>query len=248
MFSKFINEMLGMGYVDKVSSFVALWLKNKGNDEDIPPYLHQYERSCAYPPTGTDLRKWMSKADTSTHTDTRVSDFDRHRREIQSVPVKLAFVFDHCHATGNCYKNAECKQTFNITNETGQVVLAIAVQTTKTMEYAHAVEQMIRRPGFDPKVYYSDIYPSGLAYWAMMLGPNVVGRLGMFHFFQRIVRTLRDKHEYSIPAIRDLKQCIYMYDNDDLALLIKALKEGTMANRNRKYTEAEINEMMYSKK
>ena len=248
MFSKFINEMLGMGYVDEVSSFIALWSKNKGDNDTVPPYLQQYERSCAFPPTGTDLRKWMTKADTSPLTDTGVSDYERHRREIISVPVKLAFAFDHCFATAKCYKTADIKQTFNITNETGQVVLSIATEKTKTSEYAHAVEQMIRRPAFQPKIYYSDIFPSGDAFWKMMLGVGVLGRLGLFHFFQRIVRTLRDNHEYSVPAIRDLKQCIYMYDSEDLALLIKALKEGAMGNRNRKYNESEINEMMYTKK
>ena len=81
----------------------------------------------------------------------------------------------------------------------------------------------------------------------MMLGQNFPGCLGMFHYFQRIVRTLRDGHDFSVPAIRDLKQCIYEYDQQDLSNLVEALKEGRMGNRGKKYTTADINKIMYTR-
>ena len=127
------------------------------------------------------------------------------------------------------------------------MMLSVATSSTAMVETSHAVEQLIRRPGFAPKVYYSDIYPNGKEFWEMMLGPGIPGRLGMFHYFQRIVRTLRDGHEFSVPAIRDLKQCIYEYDQQDLNDLVAALKEGRMGNRGKKHTTSEINAMMYTR-
>ena len=251
MFSKLMYEMINKGYVDEVASYTKMWAaKVAGSDEgvEVPPYPTNFERAGAFPPSGKDLWDIMNQAERSKMTETGVSDHDRHRRELISVKCNLAFAFDHCFATGNCYHDARVKNTFNVTNETGQMMASFCCTSTAMVEASHGVEQLVRRPWFNPSVYYSDIFPKGKEYWNMMIGSNVPGRLGMFHFFQRIVRTLRDKHEMSSPAIKDLKQCIYEYDAADLSNVVEALREGKLGGSKKKvYSPREIDAMMYTR-
>ena len=251
MFAKLLNEELNNGYVDEVKNYVNLWLESEegeDNNDAMPPYPNEFERTGAFPPSGALLRDLMHEAERSTLTETGVSDFDRHRRELISVTCNLAFAFDHCFATGKSYKDPLIMNTFNVTNETGQMMGSFCCNSTAIGESAHAVEQMARRPSFHPSIYYSDIYPKGKEFWNMIVGSSVLGRLGLFHYCQRVVRTLRDKHPQSTPAIKDLKLSIYEYDEDDLSNVVEALMEGKMGgSKSKKYTSKEIDEMMYTR-
>ena len=71
----------------------------------------------------------------------------------------------------------------------------------------------------------------------------VVGRLGLFHFMQRIIRTLRDSHMHYRQAIWDLRMAVYEYDSWDYERVINALKIGTMDRNKYSYTEREIHEL-----
>ena len=166
---------------------------------------------------------------------------------MMSVECKLAFAFDHCFATGKSYCDPGIVNTFNVTNKTGQMMDSFCCKSAAIIKSAHAIEQMTRCPWFQPLVYYSNIYPKGKEFWSMMVGPDIVGRLGMFHFFQRIVKTLRDGHEYSKAAIKELKMAIYKYNPDDLCRLLEVLKDGLMGNKKKKHTPQDIGDMMYTR-
>lgn len=215
MFARTLLEMISSRYIQSVEEYVELC---RHGNVAIEPYPSLNDWMGRYPPNGSTLRDLLSGAETSALNSTGVSDYDRHRRELQSVKSETCFSFDHCAATAKCFKSRGIKYTFNVTNEVGEVMSCLAVGSTKTAEYAHAMEQLVRRRGFDPKAYYSDIFPSGSAFWELLLGKEVSGRLGLFHFVQRIVRTLRDNHELFYQAIQELKKCLYQYVPSDFSV------------------------------
>ncbi len=81
----------------------------------------------------------------------------------------------------------------------------------------------------------------------MLLG-NIVGCLGIFHFMQRMVKTMRSTHTKYWEAIVALKECVYYYHDDDMLKVLKALKNGTMSRKKKKYSTSEIHDLQRSKK
>ena len=242
MFAKIMYEMLGGSYVERVDDYV----EQSSLTSRLEKYPSFQEWVGFPPPSGPTLQALMFEAEQSELTATGVSDYDRHRRELQAVGCKTCFSYDHCAATSKCFKSAGIKYTWNVTNERGEIMSCVAVGSTKTYDVAHAAEQLVRRDGFKAKVLYSDVWPSGDNFWKKLVGPGVVGRLGLFHFFQRIIRTLRDNHDLYYNAIELLKQACYYYEQEDLNELLEELKAGTMGRQNKAMSMKEINQWMYS--
>jgi len=216
-FAKLLFEVLGEMYVARVENFVSLLNANKEFLEDKEKESVCYPSFLDWvgelPPSPQQLRNLLHLAERSDLTSSGVSDHDRQVRELQSVQAKVCFSFDHCFATAKTYLGSSgIKCTWNVTNENGETMSCLAVADSSAATYAHGAEQLIRREGFHPKVYYSDIFPSGGPFWTLLLGDSVLGRLGLFHFLQRIVRTLRDTHECYKISIKELKMAIYRYE------------------------------------
>jgi hypothetical protein len=95
---------------------------------------------------------------------------------------------------------------------------------------------------------YADTWPHLDKFWEMVFGPHLVGRLGLFHFMQRIVKTLRDSHIDYRFSIWKLRECFYEYETGDLESLMQVLKSGKMDRRGHKYTSAEITALQLSGK
>ena len=74
---------------------------------------------------------------------------------------------------------------------------------------------------------------------------DVEGRLGLFHFDQRIIRTLRRKHVDYSQAVTDLLASLYHYYAPDYEKLLTALKEGKFTKK--KYSSEEIAELKAGK-
>jgi hypothetical protein len=68
-----------------------------------------------------------------------------------------------------------------------------------------------------------------------------VGRLGLWHFINRICRTLRENHPDFGKAIAMLQAAIYRIDALDEAAVMQALFDGTLNGT--KMSWAEINEL-----
>lgn len=185
-------------------------------------------------------------------TPTGVSDYMRHVRELQSVECHVCFAFDHCFATGKTYSDKNIKATWTATNENGEVMMVVGVTKTTQQEAAHGAEQLVRRQGFKPKVLYSDIWPNGKKFWSMLMGDDIKGRLGLFHFLQRIIRTLRDNHSLYHEALRELKKAVYRYDDQDLNDLLVQIREGNVglpdnaSRASKSYTALHLNSLMYT--
>jgi hypothetical protein len=102
---------------------------------------------------------------------------------------------------------------------------------TKTIDFSHAAIQMSKRQGFKPRAMYSDTWPCKADYWTLIIGNNIQGRLGLFHFIQRILRTLRKRHIDYFNAMTSLLNAVYSYNKSDYEALLQALKEGSLSNK-----------------
>ena len=78
-------------------------------------------------------------------------------------------------------------------------------------------------------------------YWEKIFGKELEGRLGLFHFTQRIINALQKCHiDYSL-AINALLNSVYIYNQQDYETLLLALKEGTLSGT--KHTDEDIADM-----
>ena len=207
----------------------------------------EYIRSNAYPPLGDALRRFYDEAANNRGVPWKVSDKDRHTREIQGVPCSLLFAEDITHEIVKNYHNRKdigAVGCWNQTGDAGQIACAVLVTSTKTKSFAHAAKQVSLREGFKPKAMYNDRWPIKIPFWESLYGRDFPGRLGLFHFQQRIVKTLRKTHPNYWIAIHLLRMAVYRYNTADYDKLTQALLEGTLGD---KVTEAELIEMTKTK-
>lgn len=243
-FSRSLYWRLNQEYVRRVESYFSQckFLKTK----NTKPYVKHSEWICTYVPNAEKLREVYELAQRSNLTSSGVSEYDRYTREIQGVGSKVAFAQDHTvEVTKNYLKScgASAKACWTCCSETGEVASAVLVLDTKASQYAHAAEQVARRINFRPKVMYADTWPNLEAFWKMILGPNVTGRLGLFHFMNRIIRTLRETHPDYQVSIWKLRQCFWNFDTVDYEKVVLALTTGTLGRTNYKYSLEEIQAM-----
>jgi hypothetical protein len=198
-------------------------------------------------PAGAKFRELFENTQTSNLTRTGISELVRNRREIQSVDCSLTFAQDHTFDVVNNYqKRLGAKACWTCCTETGEIAAACLVRDTKARQYAHAAEQLVRRNNFNPKIMYADTWPSNERFWKLLFGESCSGRLGLFHFITRTIKTLRESHVDYRKAVYDLLMSIYYYEEEDYARLIAVLKGGLMARDGYKYTDEEIEEMKLS--
>ena len=167
----------------------------------------------------------------SSHNPWGISDHDRHTREIQGVKCNAIFAQDHTHEMTKNYFNKRqlgAEALWDVATESGEVACAVLVPSTKTVDFSHAAKQLSKRHTFQPRAMYSDTWPCKSDYWSLLLGSHIQGRLGLFHFVQRIMRTLRKKHIDYFPAINSLLDAVYFYNEQDYEELLRALKDGSV--------------------
>ena len=200
-------------------------------------------------PAGAKFRELYERAQLSPLTLCGIPALERCTREIQSVTCSLTMAQDHTHDVVNNYpRSLGAKACWTCCTETGEIAAAVLVRDTKSANYAHAAEQLLRRNDFKPKIMYADTWPHLDKFWRLLLGVNCKGRLGLFHFMTRIVKTLRDNHIDYRKAIWELKRALYCYEALGYERLMTALKEGLMAKDGHKYTDEEITELQHSSK
>ena len=177
----------------------------------------------------------------------RISDHDRHVREMQSVSCKSSFAQDHTHEVCKNYfqkKRIGANALWGIATETGEIASAVLVPSTKTIHFAHAAAALTRRPSFKPTVMHSDTWPSKSDFWDATSGNALQGRLGLFHHVQRLTRTLKKKHMDHFAAITSLLHCVHTHNNEDHENLLRALKEGTLST---KHNDDEMSDLKSTK-
>jgi hypothetical protein len=114
-----------------------------------------------YLPLGETVRKAYDMAVSTSKNLWRISDHDRHTREIQSVKCTGIFAQDHTFEVVKNYpKSLGAKAVWDVATSTGEIASAVLVPSTKTIHFAHAAQQMAKREGFSPTALYSDTWPN----------------------------------------------------------------------------------------
>ena len=197
-----------------------------------------------FPPFGDSIRDMYDTAASSVKNPWCVSDHDRHVREIQSVNCDSTFAQDHTFQVTKNYQNkgGGAVAVWDAATATGEIASAVLVPSTKPEDFAHAAQQLLKRPMFKPKVKCSDTWPSKKEFWQSVC-PGIEGRRGLFHYQKRIVSTLRKNHVDYNEAVTHLLAALYEHCSDDYERLLSALKNGTLSRTGKKYSSSEIADM-----
>jgi len=244
--SRLLHHAINKSYLERVEDYYSFYRVQK-QKEAPPKYVENHGYYIrAYPPTGDGIRDAYDSACSSSHTPWGISDHDRHIREIQRVGCKSIFAQDHTHkVTDNYYqkKGLGAFALWDCANENGEIASAVLVPSTKTIHFSHAARALTRRVDFKPLAMCSDAWPAKSDFWDLTFR-GLQGRLGLFHYIQRITRTLKKNHIDHFRSVNGLLNCIYHYNDDDHENLLKALKEGTLST---KCTDDEISELKSTK-
>jgi len=207
--------------------------KKASSDATIPkPHIDKNSVFIkTFSPAGETVRELFDDAFNNANTPWKISDHDRHTREIQAVRCSLTMAQDHTFdVIHNYQKKLGATALWDVATETGEIASAVLVPTTKTMHFAHAAQQLAKRPSFAPKVMCSDTYPNKSGFWPLLFN-GIEGRLGLFHYIQRITRTMRKKHIDYNQAMRSLLDPVYTYHSGDYEAVISALKKGHLGKK-----------------
>jgi len=248
MCSKLLHNCINRSYLCRLKSYYSKAKEKKELNANATIKECVPKDGCcvkAYPPLGDTIRDMFDEASSSKTNPWRISDYERHTREMQSVRCEGIFCQDHTfEPIKNYRKRLGATAAWTCGTSTGEVAAVALVPSTKTQDFAHAATQLTRRPDFKQTFMCSDTWPNKEAFWLQM---GVQGRLGLFHFEQRIIRTLKKKHVDCSQAITDLLSSLYVYHAPDYEKLLKALKEGTLSPTGKKCSSEEISELKASK-
>jgi hypothetical protein len=243
--SRLIYKSINKDYNDRLLSYLSWCKKTNKKPEKYPTLDGGF--LVRFPPTGQSIRDTFTASQLSCNNAWGFSEKERHVREIQAVKCEKIFAHDHTfEVTKNYQKKIGAVAVWDVASETGEIATAVLVRDTTTKEFAHAAEQLVRRTDFKPGAMYTDTWPAKIDFWGILV-PSVKGRLGLFHFLQRIFRTLRHTHTDFNAAATDLLNTVYTYHEQDMEGLLTALKEGTLPANRKKMTEKEIGEMQETK-
>jgi len=239
--SRLLYNAINRAYIERVEDYLSSYNKRSQNREgETTPHVEKDGAHIKnYPPVGDGIRDAYDLAAANKNTPWGISDHDRHTREIQSVGCSSIFAQDHTFEPTKNYferKRMGAVAVWDVATETGEIASAVLVPSTRSDHFAHAAASLARRPHFTPTAMHSDTWPSKNQFWDLLF-KSLEGRLGLFHYIQRITRTLKKRHTDHYLAISRLKKCIYQHQPDDYNNLLRALKEGTLSV---KHTEDEI--------
>lgn len=181
-------------------------------------------------------------------TPTGISNYDRYIREIQGVECRNDIIaIDWTFAVSKTYRLPGAAAAFTMNTGTGEIAALGLVENTAVDQIAHLVEQVKRRQHFDPSVIYTDTWPKSENFWHTIFGA-ITGRLGLYHFMQRTISTLRKSHPDFWKALVAFQKCIYRYDDNDHEALLSALMSGKMGRDGKCWSESEIDSLRHSKR
>ena len=242
LISRMLYNAINRAYIERIQHYYSSYKLHKKEGIPICYIEKDGQYITNYPPLGDGIRDTYDLAASSKNTPWKLSDHDRHTREIQSVGCSLIFAQDHTHEVTKNYfekKSLGAVALWDCANENGEIACAALVQSTKTKDFAHAAGGLARRLTFKPTGMCSDTWPNKAGFWDLLF-KDLEGRLGLFHYTQRMTKTLKKKHVDHCVAITRLTNCIYHYNVHDYENLLKALREGTLSA---KCTDSEINDL-----
>jgi len=158
MCSKLLYNCLNRAYIRRIKSYYS---KAKEKNLFGKPVLEYIEKDgCfikTYPPLGDTIRDMFDEASSTKTNPWRISDYDRHTREMQSVVCEGIFCQDHTfEVVKNYRKRLGAVAAWTCGTQTGEVAAVALVPSTKTEDFAHEATQLTKRPNFKQKFMYSD--------------------------------------------------------------------------------------------
>ena len=242
--SRLLYNSINRKYLEQLKIYYSY---NAGNNSSTQPTASYIDRKGqfikTFPPLGDTIRDVYDEACSSNNNPWAISDHNRNTREIQAVECRGGiFAQDHTfEAVKNYQKSTGAKAVWDVATHTGEIAAAVLVPSTKTKHFSHAARQLMNREGgrFTPRVMHSDTWPHKMEYWQKLV-EGLEGRLGLFHFEKRILRTLKKKHVDYQDAVSDLLTALCVCDPGDYEKVLTALKDGTLSPTGHCYTEKEI--------
>jgi len=241
--SRLLYNAINKNYKDKIKSYFSKCRRLNKTPQQYPKKYGEF--MVKWPPKGQAIRTLYEEGAKSPWNPWKISDKERHVREIQGVKCDATIAQDHTFDVVKNYKKGiGAFALWDVATETGEIATAVLVKNVKTEEYAHAAEQLLQRTAFAPKAMYADTWPAKSDFWVSLLGVDI-GRLGLFHYICRFSKTLRQTHIDFHPALTDLLSCLYEYYAPDYEKVLEALKNGTLNGK--KHGEADILELQQTK-
>ena len=240
--SKLLYDAINRNYMGKIKAYYSAAQSRKEASTRPKAYVSKDgDFIRQYPPLGDTIRDLYNQAASSATNRWGISDYERNTREIQGVKCDGIFAQDHTFEPIKNYQKATgAKAAWDAATQTGEIASVVLVPSTKTEDFAHAAQSLLKRPHFNPRVMYSDTWPHKAEYWEQL---KLEGRLGLFHYQKRIISTLRKTHIDYFDAITDLLAALYAYHPDDFERLLTSLKDGSLSKKGHKYTSSEITAM-----
>eukprot|EP00980_Cylindrotheca_fusiformis_P023779 scaffold10972_cov59-Cylindrotheca_fusiformis.AAC.2 len=205
-------------------------------------YLDADDVVRTYSHTEKDCRSMHLEAELSPLNPERVAAKDRYERILQSAKIKELAAVDHTFATLKNYRLPGAKAVFTLMNEEGMICQMVCVPSEKIQDVDHMLQTMQkRRPqAFSGRfALYTDTWPKNKEYWDAKFGKSVEGRLGLFHFIQRLTEHFNPRHEDFFRAKDRLQGCVYQYGKAQLEALMDAFKDGRIGGKRLSLDEIE---------
>ena len=252
--SRLLYNSINRAYMQRLMiyySYAQCNIANNNNKPTAPYVAKDGDFIKQYPPLGDTIRDMYDEACSSNNNPWGISDHDRNTFEIQGVKCDRGiFAQDHTFEVIKNYQNNKrlgAKAAWTVGTSTGEVAAVVLVPSTKTKHFSHAARMLMSRECFTPTVMYSDTWPHKIDYWNKLVKGGIEGRLGLFHYEKRMLRTLRKKHIDYHEAVGSLLAAIYSYDSADYEKLLSALKDGSLSASNKKHSAADIADLKGTK-
>ena len=175
------------------------------------------------------IRQYFEEAERSPFRPYGYSNYDRYKREMQGVCINKdeSAAFDHTFGPLKNYRLKGVMATMN-KSSTKEIALLAIVPSTKASDVSHLlIAARKNRKEFSPGILYTDTCPNNKQFFGQIFGDSVEMKLGLFHFIQRMVKTL-DKRSYLYwECLVELQAAIYSYDEQDYSNLVRVLKDGS---------------------
>jgi len=157
-------------------------------------------------------------------------------REMQSVVVDgISVSNDHTYDGAKNCNDKDVKMTWNCASSELVAACSIYCETDGKVDFIHAVEELLHRPGWKPSRNFTDTFPNDKDFWDF-IWPFCEGRLGIFHWMKRIFSTLHHTHKDYHRAQAALSACIYKMNSQDVSNVKAAVKAGLLGIK-KKFTE-----------
>jgi hypothetical protein len=215
--------------------------------------LHKIFTGGFTPPTPAVLRTYFENAGHSILTPYGHSNFDRYKREMQSVTVSKneKVAFDWTFQTIKNYNLPGAKAVFTGNKGSTKEIITLAfVPSTAASQISHLlIQSREKRNEFEPAVLYTDTCRHNEKFWKLVFGTYLETKLGLFHLVHRTMDTLDPKtKDLYWKCVVKLRNLIYSYFVKDKAALLQALKNGSFSRTGEKLSDEAMRDLRHSKR